>query len=219
MHKKLLLLVALIMLSGCVKLNDKNYDEIVDTVIKENVKSYNTYREGYKFYLPKNMYVSNKTGYNEVIRNNNYVYFLYTDIVSYVNSKKVSSSNKKKNVFYSKEFGSPENKGFLTIKTKKDKYLVEIIYNYAKIEVMVRENDLNETIANSLIILSSIKYNNGILKNKSDVNVFNYNEKNVNIFSKKKGSKENASNFLKYVEEYDNTEEDKDKVPDLDLIK
>jgi len=84
--------------------------------------------------------------------------------------------------------------------------------------VMVRKNDLNETVANSLIILSSIKYNNGILKSKSDVNVFNYNEKNVNIFAKKKGGTENTSNFLKYVEEYDNTEEDS-KAPDLDLIK
>ena len=218
MYKKLILLViAVLTLSGCVKLNEKSYDEIISEVISTKVKSYNTYREGYKFYLPKNMYVSKKSGYNEVIQNNNYVYYLYTDIISYVNDKN-NNVNKRKNVFYEKNFGIGNKEGFLRILTKKDKYLVEIIYNYAKIEVMVRKNDLNETVANSLIILSSIKYNNGILKSKSDVNVFNYNEKNVNIFAKKKGGTENTSNFLKYVEEYDNTEEDS-KAPDLDLIK
>ena len=197
MHKKLILLIAIILLSGCVKINETSYEGLINEVINSKVKAYNTYRDGYKYYLPKNYYVSNKKGYNEVIQNNNNVYYLYTDVVGYMNEKK-EAVKFSKNTYYQTYFGD-KNDGLLKITTKNNKYLVEIIYNYAKIEVIVKKDNLNEAITNGLVILSSIKYNKGILKNKSVTNVLNYNEKNVNIFSKKSGT-ETTSSFLKYVE-------------------
>ena len=217
MYKKLIILVMLLCLTGCVNINKSNYEELINEVSNSKVKIYNTYRDGYKFYLPKGLYVIKSSGYNEVIKNDIYTFYLYTDIVSYVNSKPLTKKENASN-YYETKFMKNDKEGFLTIKRKNNKYLVEIVYNYAKIEVIVKKKNLNEAITNGLIILSSMKYNNGVLYNKSKSNVLNYNEKNVDIFTKKNGN-ENTSNFLKYVEEYDNIDNEDDKVPDLDLIK
>ena len=217
LHKRIILLIAIVLLCGCVNINKSNYDELIENVVSSNTMIYNTYRDGYKFYLPKDLYVTKSNGYNEVIRNDNEIYYLYIDVISYINKKelthKVNSSN-----YYDTSFSKGEKQGFLIIKEKNNKYLVEIIYNYAKIEVIVKEKHLNEAITKGLIILTSMKYNDGVLKNKDVSNVLNYNEKNVDIFTKKSG-KENSSNFLEYVEEYDKAEDNEKAVPDLDLIK
>ena len=87
------------------------------------------------------------------------------------------------------------------------------MYNYAKIEVMVDSNDIANAIANSLIILSSVEYNDDIIGNLLEEDVLNYSEESFNIFE----TNSNDSNFLKVVEEYDNYKDD--EVPDYDLIK
>ena len=47
---------------------------------------------------------------------------------------------------------------------KNDKYLIEIMYNYAKIEAVVNERDLKDTVLNASYILSTIKYNHNIVE-------------------------------------------------------
>ena len=89
-----------------------------------------------------------------------------------------------------------------------------MMYNYAKIEVMVEEKDINETVTNSMIILSSIEYNNKVINHLIGNGSFNGTETDFNIFKTKK----NESNFINYIKEYDKYEETED-VPDLDLIK
>lgn len=217
LHKRIILLITIILLCGCVNINNSNYDEIIENVVNSNIKVYNTYRDGYKFYLPKDLYVEKSNGYNEVIKNDNSIYYLYIDVISYISHKSITHKYNSSN-YYDTSFSKGDNQGFLVIKQKKNKYLVEIIYNYAKIEVIVKEDGLNEAITKGLIILTSMKYNDGVLKNKDTSNVLNYNEKNIDIFTKKSG-KENRSNFLEYVEEYDKAEDDEEAVPDLDLIK
>ena len=86
------------------------------------------------------------------------------------------------------------------------------MYNYAKIEVMVDKDMINETIANSLIILSSIKYNDDIINNLMGKNILNYREETFTIFDKEK----NDSDFLEVIQEYDKYNEP--KIPDYDLI-
>ena len=88
------------------------------------------------------------------------------------------------------------------------------MYDYAKIEVMVDKDDLNEVVANSIVILSSLHYNDNILKNLERDNILRYNDENIDIFNSKSGKEK--SDFLEYVEEYDPTEEE---IPDYDLIK
>ena len=86
------------------------------------------------------------------------------------------------------------------------------MYNYAKIEVMVDKDMINETIANSLIILSSIKYNDDIINNLMGKNILNYREETFTIFDKEK----NDSDFLEVIQAYDKYNEP--KIPDYDLI-
>ena len=85
------------------------------------------------------------------------------------------------------------------------------MYNYAKIEVMVDEGDLNRVITNSIIILSSISYNNEILANIVGDNIFEFNEEEFNIFKVKREN----SNYLEVESQniYEDIEEDVD--PDL----
>ncbi|MCR5788171.1 MAG: hypothetical protein K6G37_03715, partial [Bacilli bacterium] len=85
------------------------------------------------------------------------------------------------------------------------------MYNYAKIEVMVDKSRINEAIAYSMSILSSIKYNDIVIKGSLGKDVFNTFEENVDIF-KTKGIDKNT---LKYVED---SRYDKDVIPDMDLV-
>ena len=85
------------------------------------------------------------------------------------------------------------------------------MYNYAKIEVMVDKKKINEAVAFSFSILSSIKYNDIVINNKLGQDVFNTFEENFNLFESEKKS----NNTLKYVED---SRYDKDVIPDMDLI-
>ena len=76
---------------------------------------------------------------------------------------------------------------------------------------MVDEGDLNRVITNSIIILSSISYNNEILANIVGDNIFEFNEEEFNIFKVKREN----SNYLEVESQniYEDIEEDVD--PDL----
>ena len=213
-YVKILSIVMLILLvSGCVNIRKSSYENIIENAINSNTKIYNTYRKGYKFYLPHGLSIANSKEYNEIISSNKYKYYLYIDIVSYLNKK---DNNYKENgdSAYSLYINNGSKTGYLEINDKNGKYLVEIMYDYAKIEVMVDKDDLNEVVANSIVILSSLHYNDNILKNLERDNILRYNDENIDIFNSKSGKEK--SDFLEYVEEYDPTEEE---IPDYDLIK
>jgi guanylate kinase len=55
------------------------------------------------------------------------------------------------------------------------------MYNYAKIEVIVEENNLNESINNSITILSTIKYNKDIIINLMENDLLNYKDESLNL--------------------------------------
>ena len=198
----------ILFLTGCVNINDASYSNIINEAVSSHEKIYNTYRKGYKFYLPKGMYVSDNNNYNEIIKSKDEIYYLYVDVLSYIN-KRENTYVENHSAYYSLKFS---NDGYIEINAVDSKYLVEIVYNYAKIEVMVDETALRSAIANAIIILSSIEYNDTLLAS-SDASVLNYKEEKVDIF--KAHGKDN-SNFLEYVE-YD--EFDESSIPDYDLIK
>lgn len=214
MKRLILIMVVMLTLTGCVNVKRSDYNEIINEAINSKEKIYNTYRKGYKFYLPHGLYISNSKEYNELIKSSDETYYLYIDLVSYLH--KVDSNYKvNKNSYYSLNIEKDKKKGYLEINKKNDKYLVEIMYNYAKIEVMVdKEKDIKDVVANSIVILSSIYYNDNMLKNMNDDEALSYKDENVDIFNSDGGR--DKSNFLEYVEEYDDATED---VPDTDKIK
>ncbi len=213
MKKLILLLTITVFLCGCTNINNENYEDNINETIKNNVnnKLYNHIGSGYKYYLPKYMNIKNVLNYNEEINSNDNTYYLYIDIISYYNKNNLKTT-KSCNPNY--EFENNNIKGFVCINDMDDKYLVEIVYNYAKIEVKTDKIYLKEVINNSIIILSTIKYDNELIENLVVEKKLNNNEETLNIFKDKK-SKED---FLEVIEEYDTYDDSDNKLPDYDII-
>ena len=212
--KKLIYLISILLISSaCTNIKNMDYKENIDNTINENInnKVYNRFSTGYKYYLPKYMNIKNNINYNEEINSNDNTYYLYVDIISYYNKKEIKLNNKCNEEY---EFSTKNNKGYLCINNINKQYLVEIVYNYAKIEVKVDYYDLNEAINNSIIILSTIKYDDEVISNVIADNKISNKEETLNIF----GDKKNKEDFIEVIEEYDNYEESDDDIPDYDVI-
>ena len=212
MKKVLCLLATVLLLCGCSKINYKNYDELINSVVASNYKMENTYRTGYKYYTPTNMDILNTLDYNETLADDNYKYYFYVDVVSYYN-RVIEKFKEDDKAVYSKSINYEDKYGYIEInKWKNGKYLLEIMYNYAKIEVIVDEENIKSAITNAMVVLSSVKYNNNILESIVGENVLTAKEIEFNIFETKK----NESNFLKVSEE--DVYEDNDVPNDPDLV-
>ena len=87
MKKKFLFFSLLIclFLTGCKSVQKMSLEDIINKKVERNVETYNTYRKGYKYYLPSGLGVVESTDYNEVLRDDMYRYYLYIDAVSYFN--------------------------------------------------------------------------------------------------------------------------------------
>ncbi|MCI8394755.1 MAG: hypothetical protein HFH86_04685 [Bacilli bacterium] len=214
MKKIILLLMFLFFFSGCSNLKEESLDSILNLGVTSNVAISNVNRTGYKYYLPKGIKNIDSKDYNEIIYSDKYPFYLYVDVVSYFN--KVQEKYVEKNdFFYSKAIYYQDKYGYLQIHNiLEDKYFVEIMYNYAKIEVIVTEKDIRETVAYAIAILESITYNDTVLGSLMGENVLNSNELEFNIFETAKSE----SNYLEFVEQYDQYKNN-DEVPDMDFIK
>ena len=213
MKKLLVVLIAILILSGCSNIQSKDYDTLINEAASSKYDIINTYRTGYKYYTPGNMAVSNILDYNETLEDSSHKYYFYVDVVSYYN-RVIENYEVNPNAYYSKVINYQDKYGYIEInKWKNGKYLLEIMYNYAKIEVIVEESFLKEAISYAMVILASVKYNNNVLENIVGENVLTSKEIEFNIFETKKSE----SNFLKVSEE--DIYEDNDTVKDPDLVK
>ncbi|MDD5836345.1 MAG: membrane lipoprotein lipid attachment site-containing protein [bacterium] len=213
MKKFLIILGMLVVLSGCTKIEDKNYDEIINTVITSKYEIQNTYRTGYKYYAPTNIGIINKLDYNETLADEFFTYYFYIDVVSYYN-RVIENYEENSNAVYSKTINYEDKYGYIEInKWRNDKYLLEIMYNYAKIEVIVNEAGIKNAIATAMVVLTSVKYNNNVLDNIIGENVLTSKEIDFNIFETKKSE----SNFLQVSE--NDIYEGEDTIKDPDLVK
>ena len=216
--KRFILIAIVLLASGCTNINknltskddiDKNFNTLQATITDSNYEMYNNYRTGYKYYTPKGLYVRGGSEYNEIINSRKYSYHLYVDVISFYN-RVISKYEEDNKALYSKQINNKDKFGYVEVnELKNDRYLLEIMYNYAKIEVIVDKSDLEVAFANSMIILSSVKYNNDILTNLVGENGLTSKEIEFNIFETKK----TESNFLEVEANNDYKEETND--PDL----
>ena len=216
--KRFILIAIVLLASGCTNINknltskddiDKNFNTLQATITDSNYEMYNNYRTGYKYYTPKGLYVRGGSEYNEIINSRKYSYHLYVDVISFYN-RVISKYEEDSKALYSKQINNKDKFGYVEVnELKNDRYLLEIMYNYAKIEVIVDKSDLEVAFANSMIILFSVKYNNDILTNLVGENVLTSKEIEFNIFETKK----TESNFLEVEANNDYKEETND--PDL----
>lgn len=210
MKKALLLILITLFMAGCTPLEKKSFDEIIDTSVNEKLELYNQYRSGYKYYLPKGMVLRESGFFNEKLTSSIGAFYLYIDAVSYYNHV-ISDYEVKENTYYSKAINHQDKFGYIEIKNiKADKYLVEIMYNYAKIEVIVDEMNIKSAVYNSINILSSIKFNDKIIANLMGDDISLFSESEYNIFE----TKTTESTYLYYIENNQYEEE----VHDPDLI-
>ncbi len=214
MKKKFVLLSVFIciFLCGCKPVQEMSIDDIVKNGIERNISIYNKYRQGYKYNLPKGIDVSDNSEYNEILSSKDYVYYLYIDAVSYYN-KIIETYSENKSAYYSKALNYEDKYGYIEInELKNGKYFIEIMYNYAKIEVMVKEKDINVTIANALSILSSVQFNTNVLKTILDEESSQFKELDFNIFEP------NITDDSEFMQTIDDYYEEDDEIHDADLI-
>ncbi len=209
--KKILIIICLLFITGCSDVRKLSYDDIINSIATRANKD-NVYRTGYSYYLPRGMRVSDSTLYNESITDARYKYYLYVDIVSYY--KKVTKDYTiNSNALVSKKLEYDGKFGYVEVNLlKNDKYLVEIMYNYAKIEVIVDKSNLNEAMLSIINILKSVEYNDSIIANLMGDDVLNFSEEEFNIFN----TKGSESNYL--TVDKDASKEEDTKIPDPDLI-
>lgn len=209
--KKILIIICLLFITGCSDIRKQSYDDIINNIATRANKD-NVYRTGYSYYLPRGMQVADSTLYNEAITDARYKYYLYVDIVSYY--KKVTKDySVNDNALVSKKIDYDGKFGYVEVNLlKNDKYLVEIMYNYAKIEVIVDKSNLNEAMLSIINILKSVEYNDSIIANLMGDDVLNFSEEEFNIFN----TKGSESNYL--TVDKDASKEEDTKIPDPDLI-
>ena len=165
---------------------------MVDVILSKNNTLYNRVGIGYKYYIPRGVTYIDSKGTNDRLYSNGIYYYLYLDEIAYYYKNSLSF---KEDV--SKYYSRKLDKGYLEITKKDDLYWIEFVYNYASIEALVPYEDINMTILNSSYILSTIKYNNNIVKLSLNDDFLNKREEKYDEFTSKKES----SGFLSYEEE------------------
>ena len=205
MKKIFLLGILILFITGCTNIENSSLDDIVDNVLKSKVSTKNMNRNGYRYYLPIGLSIKESNGYNEVIKDNLYTYYLYVDIVSFNNNTSFSY-NFNEDAYYSKKIENDDKNGYIEInKYGDDKYLVEVMYNYAKIEVVVYESDITKVMSYVMVILNSITYNKDVIKNSLEMEVYDWIEENFDIFEIV-----GSDNYIEFTEDEEIDKEIKD---------
>lgn len=211
MKKIILLGILIFLVSGCTSIKSRNLNELVIDMVSSNVKTTNVNRNGYRFYLPKGINIRESKGFNEILDDVFYEYYLYVDVVEYHNQTEFSYKTNN-NAYYSRSLENNGKKGYIEINNyKNNQYLIEIMYNYAKIEVIVEKRDIKKSVANAISILSSIEYNKSILSNLMGENVLQFKEQELNIFETKKPN----NDLLIYEDDTEDTKQNGYRDPDL----
>ncbi len=199
MKKIFIILLSAFVLTGCsmVRIDTTNINTILNVVLSKENKLYNTTGKGYKYYSPRGVSYIDATEYNEKLYSNGNYYYLYIDINNYYYKKEVEYEENK-DAYFSRKLDFNNNQGYLEINKYEDGlYLIEYLYNYAKIEAIVSEEDINEVVLNATYILSSMKYNDNVIKIALNDDKFSQKEERYDIFTPKKTN----DNFIKFNEE------------------
>lgn len=196
--KKILLLGCLLLLCGCsiVRIDTNSVDNIVSVVLSKNNDLYNQIGKGYKYYVPRGVSYIDTNDYNDVLYSDGNYYYLYIDVISYyynVSKEYIEDQN----AYYSRKIDINGKQGYLEINQQDNgRYFIEFMYNYSKIEVEADRDDINDIVLNTSYILSTVKFNDNVIKVILDED-FLVSEEKYDIFT----SKKETDNFLKLEDE------------------
>ena len=167
--KKYLILFLTLILSGCsvVRINTNNLDTIIDVVLSKNNTLYNTDGRGYKYYIPNGVTHIDTDDLTHTLYYKGEYLYLYVDIISFYYNENIKYKENE-SAYFSRKINNNNKSGYVEVIKQDDLYYVNFYYNYARIEALVTEEDLNNTILNATYILSTIKYNKGLIKTMLD---------------------------------------------------
>lgn len=188
MKKLIIIMLSVFLFTGCtvVRINTENIDTIINVVLSKDNELYNTVGKGYKYYKPRGVTSIDSNNYNEKLYSNGHYYYLYVDITSFYYKKELEYKENK-DAYYSKYININDKQGYVEINKYNDNYyLVEFMYNYAKMEALVVEDEINDVILDATYILSTIKYNSNVIKITLDEEYFTNKEEKYDIFELKK---------------------------------
>ncbi|MGM9849656.1 MAG: hypothetical protein ACI31V_02015 [Bacilli bacterium] len=191
----LLTIICIMFITGCtmVRIDTGNIDNIVNVVLsKENVL-YNHIGKGYKYYIPRGVTYIDTIEFNDKLYSNGNYYYLYIDAISYYYQKEIKHS-KSSDSYYYKDININNKGGYIDIQQVEDKYLIDFMYNYAHVQSLVKKEDINEVILNSSYILSTVKFNNNVIRIMLNEDYFKYKEEKFQLFEEEKKN----DNFLEY---------------------
>ena len=195
--KKMTILLLLVLTAGCsaVRIDTSSIDNTLNVVLSKNNNLYNRIGKGYKYYIPRGVTYMDTDDLNDKLYSNGINYYLYIDVISYYNRVK-TNYKENKNAYYSKKIEGKKD-GYLEINKVKGKYKIEFVYNYAKIEALVEKEEIEDVVLNASYILSTVKFNDNIIKIMLNEEYFTNKEETYDVFL----SKTSDTNFLGYQEE------------------
>ena len=200
MKKVGLILLACLVLTGCtaVRIDTQNIDNMVSVILSKDNDLYNHVGKGYKYYVPRGVTYIDTNEFNEKLYSNGNYYYLYVDAVSYYHKQEIEYQEDK-NAYYSKKFEINDKIKYLKIKKQKEKnkYCIEFMYNYARIETLVDKEDINDAVMNASYILSTVKFNSNVIKLMLNEDYFTNKEEIYDEFTSKQSEVE-TDNFLQY---------------------
>lgn len=211
MYKKkiIYLLILVLLLTGCsCQRITSDLDTVVRTTMSKSSTSVNTVSTGYELYIPTGVSQIKDNEYNQKFKIRDRYVYLYVDTVSYYYKNMLNYKKSEDYSYYYKEFAIDGKTGYVGVnKIKEAEYFCEIVYNYAKIEFYSDDDNLPVIMADSLIILNSIKFNDNLIKTKLNDSAGDSKEVKYELDK----PKDTESTFSKYLQEYVSDDEQSDE--------
>ena len=179
-------------------MNSLSYEEILNYATIEENDLHNTNNKGFKYYLPTGFSVIKDDNFNQTLTSHNNIYYLNIDVVSYY-YKKGTEETKEIDDYYFYKFNKNGKDGYLRIRKNNDKFIVELCYNYAIIEVEVEESEIKYAVSRGITILNSVKYNDTVIEKKLNDKDIESKETAYKIPEPKE--KNETKNVLEYINE------------------
>ena len=210
--KVMLLIVIALMLTGCTKI-DNNIDNVVSATMTKEIKNVNTVSTGYELYIPMGVIQLVDNEYNQKLKIRDTHVYLYVDTISYYYKNSLNYKSNESYDYYYKEISLNNRTGYIGINRLDDGvFFATIVYNYSKIEFYANEEDLPMVLANSLIIVNSVRYNDNLIKIELDKTASEGRE--ITYELDKPDSSE--STFSQFLQEYVEPEEEQVVLPDVE---
>ena len=193
-----LLSIVVVLATGCsvYKLDNTNISKNIKILLSHDSKLHNVNYDGYRYYLPKGVSFVNKDSYNALLKDmNNNRYYMYVDVISYYH-KKENDYEISDDSHYSQRLDFNKKTGYVQIDEIDDKYFIQFVYNYVKIEAYVTKRDLTDSITNICYILRSVRFNDSVIESLIGENALDYQEEDFSLF-KADSSKESYMEVIK----------------------